>query len=63
MWIGKESHGVPQEEFSQLFRDVRLSRGIQNPENWDVQKGKNSFKRVDKKEGHEKYKLVFINAH
>lgn len=37
MWIGKQSCGIAQEEYSSLFRDVRLSGDIQNSENRDAQ--------------------------
>lgn len=43
-----QSCRVPQEEYSNLFRDVRLLGGIQNRENRDTQKGMDYFKRADK---------------
>lgn len=59
-----QSCRVPQEEYSNLFRDVRLLGGIQNRENRDTQKAWTILKeQIRQKKSYEKYKLVFINAH
>ena len=44
-----QSCRVPQEEYSNLFRDVRLLGGIQNRENRDTQNINVSGKEVGRK--------------
>ena len=59
-----QSCRVPQEEYSNLFRDVRLLGGIQNRKNRDTQKAWTNLKELIRcNKSHEKYKLAFINAH